>query len=96
MNVIIYISDLVAALTLSLNYTGTHRIFNIGSGEGKSVNEIIEFIEAMIGKNVRKLYKPFRPFDVRKSILDISLAKIELGWHPEVELAEGIQRSLVY
>ncbi|OOO03278.1 MAG: hypothetical protein USCGTAYLOR_00490 [Chromatiales bacterium USCg_Taylor] len=36
---------------------------------------------------------PGRPFDVPKSVLDISRAHAELGWRPRVSLNEGLRRT---
>ncbi|WP_415279478.1 NAD-dependent epimerase/dehydratase family protein [Brucella sp. BZ] len=86
----IYIGDAVRAMESAIAYCGNHKIFNIGSGEGKSVNEIISLVEHSMGVRAKKNPLPGRIFDVRKSVLDISLARNELEWHPNVELRDGI------
>ncbi|KAB2774833.1 NAD-dependent epimerase/dehydratase family protein [Brucella anthropi] len=86
----IYIGDVVKAMEAAIAYAGNHKIFNIGSGEGKSVNEIISLVEHAMGVKAKKNTLPGRVFDVRKSVLDISLVRNELGWHPYVDLRDGI------
>ena len=90
----IYIGDAVRAMESAIAYEGNHKIFNIGSGEGKSVNEIISLVEHAMGVKAKKNPLPGRIFDVRKSVLDISLVRNELVWHPNVELRDGINLTV--
>lgn len=90
----IYIEDAVRAMELAISYEGTHKIFNIGSGEGKSVNEIISLIEKTMDVKAKRNILPRRSFDVRKSVLDISLIRNELDWHPNVDLRDGIKLTV--
>lgn len=86
----IYIGDAARAMESAIAYEGSHKIFNIGSGEGRSVNEIISLVEHAMGVKATRNSLPGRVFDVRKSILDISLVRNELDWHPNVDLKNGI------
>lgn len=90
----IYIEDAVRAMASAVWYEGNHKIINIGSGEGKSVNEIISLIEQTMGVKAKKNILPRRSFDVRKSVLDISLVRNELDWHPYVDLSDGISLTV--
>jgi UDP-glucose 4-epimerase len=86
----IYIDDVVSALIAAGNYQGRQKLFNIGSGQGHSVNEIIDTIETRLGVTVTKNYKPGRAVDVPVNVLDITRATKELGWSPKVNLEAGI------
>ncbi len=87
----LYIGDAVSALRRTAEYGGGERIFNIGSGTGHSVNEILTAVEAAAGRKAEVRYAPGRKFDVPVSILDISRAQAELGWRPAVDLAAGLR-----
>ena len=92
----IYIGDTARALTACANYDAGKekpRIFNIGSGVGYSINEIIETIEKVVDVPVQIETTPARAVDVASNVLDISLARKHLNWQPEVELEEGITRA---
>lgn len=89
----IYISDVISALTTTIDYSGSQRVFNIGAGQGKSINEIIESIESIVGHEIVRQYKQSRPFDVPKSILSIAQAKQELNWHPATSFDDGLTRT---
>ncbi len=47
-------------------------------------------VECVLGRKVARQYRAGRAFDVPVSILDNSLAKLELGWEPRVKLDEGL------
>src|SRR6185295_774519 len=83
----------IRALMLVRNYEGNHRIFNIGSGCGRSLNEVLSSIEVELGFPITRRYLPGRAADVPKSILDISRAKNVLGWQPQFAFEEGLRRS---
>ena len=86
----IYIGDAIDALLLTADYSGEFRVFNIGSGKGKSIQDIILAVESTIGKKAVVNYTEKREFDVPVSILDIQLAQNELKWKPKTSLNEGL------
>jgi len=88
-----HVSDAVAALTKAIEYEGSQRIFNIGSGIGYSLNDIIEATETLLGMAVKISYLPARAFDVPVSVLDISKAAEFLNWKPQVSFGEGLSRT---
>lgn len=88
-----HVSDAVAALVKAITYDGNTRIFNIGSGIGQSVNEILDAIELLLGASVKRTYSPARAFDVPVSVLDISKAAAFLNWKPQISFAEGLSRT---
>ena len=87
----LYISDTISALLQVARYQGEERIFNIGSGGGHSIREIISAIEEVTGKTARVRYTAARKFDVPVSVLDIKRAQNELGWQPRTHLNEGLR-----
>jgi UDP-glucose 4-epimerase len=87
----IHISDVTKALCATLTYDGENRIFNIGSGTGVSLNELVEAIGSVLGKKPDVRYLPARRIDVPSNVLDISLAKKSLHWEPSVGLVDGLK-----
>jgi UDP-glucose 4-epimerase len=92
----IYVGDLIAALLKALTYTGEQRIFNVGSGQGRSLNELLAAIEALLGRKVRCTYTPSRSFDVPSNVLDVSLASQYLDWRPQTTFQDGLRRTLAW
>jgi UDP-glucose 4-epimerase len=90
----IYIQDVVDAFIQSMDHFGEPHVFNIGSGHGRSVNELLSAIEDLIGHPVMRRYLPARMFDVPVSVLDISRARDILGWQPRFSFRYGLQRTL--
>ena len=84
----IHVSDVVSALLIA----GTREqsgVFNIGSGTGHSVNEVLDIVQQTIGRVATVRYLPQRNFDVERIFLDIARAKAELRWQPKLSLDTG-------
>lgn len=92
----IYVGDVAEALLKTIDYQGPHKTFNIGSGTGMNLNEIIGEIETVLGQRVLRVYKPARRFDVQTNVLDIGLARRELGWTPRTSFSEGLSRTAAW
>lgn len=86
----IYVSDVAEAFARAVEYDGRWSVFNISTGIGTSLNELISMVERVLGREVVRQYRSGRPFDVPVSILDNLLARRELGWEPRVKLDEGL------
>jgi UDP-glucose 4-epimerase len=86
----VHVNDLLEFLSIAIGRRATG-VFNVGSGEGVSVNEVIASVQAITGKAMRLRYEKARPYDVARIVLDITKAKAALGWHPAVKLEDGIR-----
>ncbi len=89
----IHVSDVAEAFVKALGYDGDTRIFNISSGIGMSLNELIKVLEDTLGRPVVRRYLPGRPFDVKSNVLSNELARKELDWVPTVSMRDGIART---
>jgi len=89
----IYINDLVDGIYKAALHSTSYTIFNIGSGVGHSINEILRIIRKIIGHEIKYSYTKNRPFDVPKIYLDISKAKKEISWEPITSLDDGIKQT---
>lgn len=92
----VYISDVVDSLIRSASYSGSQRVFNIGSGVGTSLRDIIETLADLIDHEVLVNYKDARNLDVSKSVLDCTLAERELSWKASHDLRQGMQQTLAW
>lgn len=90
----IYIGDVVEAVNSAIKYTGSETVFNVASGKGNSVAEIIETIEKITGRMLKKTYKSAYSAEVGRNILDCSLISKELGWNAKTTLERGIREML--
>jgi UDP-glucose 4-epimerase len=89
----IFIEDVAAAFSAALDYQGDETIFNIGSGTGVSLNQLIKKIEGFYGPNLKVEYQAGRAFDVPTNILCINKAARHLGWSPRTDLQTGLSKT---
>lgn len=89
----IYVGDISNAFMKAALHKGNFKTFNIGSGQGHSITDVICTIENIMQKPLTIKYAPGRSFDVPINILDITHARIQLKWQPEVGLLDGISRA---
>jgi UDP-glucose 4-epimerase len=90
----VHVADVARAFVLALDHRGTERIFNIGSGRGRSLTDLLAVIERCVGHAVPRRHFAARSIDVPSNVLDISRARRELGWTPRIALEEGIARTV--
>lgn len=88
----IHIADVVDALLISLDKSVDEHVFNIGSGRGRSLNEVLGGIGLATGRLPDCRYLAGRGFDVPVSVLSIERAKNLLGWYPKVDFDYGLER----
>jgi UDP-glucose 4-epimerase len=80
----IHILDLAQAHMLALTAPESAR-YNLGTGGGTSVREIIATCEKVTGKNIAVLEKPRRPGDPPRLIAGSEKVRAELGWKPQFQ-----------
>jgi len=68
--------------------------FNLGNGRGVSVNEIFSLLKEIIKFPHPAHYGPPRAGDLRKNILDCHLIKEVLGWQPQFDFSEGLEKTV--
>lgn len=86
----IYVADVAQLLAKSLTYQGANKIFNVGSGKGYSLNDILAACQKVSQEQPTVQYLEGRPFDVPVNILSIEQVQEVLGWQPSTGLEEGI------
>ena len=69
---------------------GESRAFNLGTGHGHSVREIIEAARRVTGRPIPSKDSPRRPGDPPVLVADAGLAKTKLGWQPALGSLEHI------
>ena len=89
----IYVLDLVDFMANSIKIKPEHRLFHLANGKQISVNEVFEIIKEVSGFNREAEYIAKVKGEVRDIVLDISLAKSELGWNPKTEIRNGIKKT---
>ncbi len=84
---------LVALATLDLPPEAPH-VFNIGTGVGVSLNEILDVLAHCLGRQLDIERTPGRAYDVPVNVLDVSRIRQWLGWSARLSFEEGIRRAI--
>lgn len=87
----IEVTDLARMCSLAIETDATG-VFNVGSGVGLSLRELVAMIEQVTGIKAVVDYQPARRFDVPEIVLDIGRAGRELGWQPQIGMLDGLHR----
>ena len=88
----VHVDDIARALIIVSKAELDDRVFNVGSGVGVSLNELVYLIRGVTGRNIDICYAPSRLFDVPSVVLDVKRIQEQIHWKPRVVLEEGIQR----
>jgi len=89
----IYIKDAVKVLVKSLNYKTEDKIFNLSTGIGTDLKNLISIIEKITNVKPDVIYKDKRNIDININVLDNSLIKKVFDWNIETTLEEGIKNT---
>lgn len=89
----VYVEDVAEAVVGAVTHGGPSRVFNIGSGAGLSLADVIAAMEELLGRRLEKRFRTGRPVDVPVSILDCGLAQRELGWQARTPFAAGLRAT---
>ena len=85
----VYVGDVVQGLLAAAGRDGG--VFNVGTGDETTILDLHRVCAAVAGVEREPRFEEARLGDVRRSVLDASLAARELGWRPQVGLEEGLR-----
>ena len=88
----VHVSDVIQAFSCAIKNIEAKRgeVYNIGSGKSTSINELASLLISSKGKDLQIIHKPERQGEVKYSKADISLAKTDINYSPEVSLRDGL------
>lgn len=89
----VYVGDVVRANLAALGYDGS-AVINIGTGRETDVNELFHTLRDLTGADVEEQHAEAKPGEQRRSVLGYEHATEMLGWRPQVELSEGLKRTV--
>ncbi|MHC4160354.1 MAG: SDR family oxidoreductase [Planctomycetota bacterium] len=72
----------------------TGQTVNIACGQAVTINEIIDIINELTGKNIKPVYVPSRPGDVKHSLADITLAEKTINYKPTIDFRTGLKNTI--
>ena len=88
----IYIDDVCKATLMLIEKNKWNNIYNIGSGEGSSINKVLQVIKKISGIKFKIEYKNGRKVDIPVNILDISKLKNDIPLFTLTSLEDGVKK----
>jgi UDP-glucose 4-epimerase len=87
----VYAGDVAAATLAAAGHGGG--VFNVGTGIETSVVELYDLCRRVAGSSLETEEAPARLGELQRSVLDVALAKRDLGWRAETPLEDGLRRT---
>jgi len=84
----VHVNDLAAAHLKAIDFAkagGACRAFNLGNGNGFTVNEVVQMVRDVAGRDFPVEYAPRRPGDPATLVASSERARRELGWRPRFD-----------
>lgn len=94
-----YIDDIVDGILGVLDHPpaqGGHEIYNIGDNDPVGLMDMITTLEAALGIEARKVFRPMQPGDVTATFANIDKLNALCGYKPKVKLAEGLAKFVAW
>jgi nucleoside-diphosphate-sugar epimerase len=89
------VDNVVAANLAACERDGIQgRVFNVATGQQVSLMDLIGFLGTLLGRDVKPVFKPARPGDVKHSYASIDAARAALGYDPGIDLGGGLARMV--
>lgn len=85
-----FISDILDGVMACTRREFGYEIFNLGESQTVTLNQLIELLEAALGRKAVIDRQPPQPGDVPLTFADVSKARARLNYHPRVKIAEGL------
>ncbi|HEV2950326.1 MAG TPA: SDR family oxidoreductase [Gemmataceae bacterium] len=92
-----YVADAVQAnLRAATAPKASGKVYNVACGSRTSLLELVAKINALLGTKLHAIHEKPRPGDVKHSQADITPAKTELGYVPQFDIDQGLQKCFEY
>lgn len=91
----VFVQDIALAHIAVMNLTGLN-FFNVGSGEGILVKDLLALIVKLMGRKIKIIDLGERAGDPKLLVADIKKIKKAVGWEPQTNLAEGLKLTVDY
>ena len=94
----LYIDDFIDFCCKMLNEEGAYRdrdadVYNIGSGKGYSIEELMQMIEKITGLEIARTPMAARTIDVQRVVLNSAKAEKKFAWLAQTDLETGIEKT---
>jgi UDP-N-acetylglucosamine 4-epimerase len=90
-----YVENVLHANDLALfsnNPEAINHVYNVACGDQMTLNEMVDMLRQISGKDIMPIYGPERVGDVKHSNADITKIREKLGYEPQVKMFEGMKK----
>ena len=87
-----YVDD-AASAAVAVLAPSDHKVFNVASGRGTTIRELIEAMAAVVGRPIEPKRAPALAGDEPACVLDIRRIREAYSWRPMVDLVDGLRRT---
>jgi UDP-glucose 4-epimerase len=92
----VYVKDVANILASIFDKKHSREVYNLGSGKGESINELVVAMRKLTGKKIRQESRPIPATFIHSVVLDTHALQAEFGVAPKTPLAEGLQKTWDY
>ena len=90
----IYVEDFVDACITILEKVDKYSIWNVGSGVGTSVIEIVKLCQEIEMSWTDITYNRWAPTMIPIRLLDVNKIKTELDWEAKISISDGLRKTI--
>jgi UDP-glucuronate 4-epimerase len=88
-----YIDDIIAGVRAAIDYErSNYEVINLGESRTVELRELISLLEKALDRHAEIDQQPLQPGDVNQTFADITKARRLLGYNPQTQIEEGIQK----
>ena len=88
-----YIDDIIAGVRAAIDYDASdYEVINLGESRTVELRELISMLEKELGAEAKIDRQPLQPGDVPQTFADVTKARRLLGYNPQTQIEEGIQK----
>lgn len=92
-----YVDNVVHANLLAAEHPqAVGRTFNVANGRSTDLLTLVAVLNELLGTALEPVFASPRPGDIRDSMADITLGRHVLGYEPQIDLREGLRRTVAY
>jgi UDP-glucuronate 4-epimerase len=89
-----YVADAAEATVAAMEDGHAGTTYNVGGGSETTLREVIALVERLAGRRLAVRFEPAAAGDVRRTAADTTRIRSELGWRPQMSLADGLEDQL--
>lgn len=92
----VYAGDIARGICKAMTTKNVNTVYNLSTQTETSLLDLVRIMSEVSGCEITPKFGPVRDGDIYRSMLSNRKAKEDLGWEPQVSLADGLRRTMAY